>query len=92
VAFLVTDILCWMKASYFHPDQGNSFPRNGPLKSQLIPIVLTPSRNFYSALLGLSVGLISVHIRLCVKMRQDYFCAKERPIIAGDKRTNILTV
>lgn len=60
VASLVTDILCWMKASYFHLDQGNSFPRDGPSKSQLIAIVLTPSRNFYSASLGLNVGLISV--------------------------------
>lgn len=66
VAFLVTDILCWMKTGYFHPGRGNSFPSDGPFKSQLISVVLTPSRNFYLASLGLSVGLISVaHSSLC---------------------------
>lgn len=59
MAFLVTDILCWMKASYFRPGQGNSFPSDGPFKSQLISTALTPSRDFCSASLGLSVGLIS---------------------------------
>lgn len=66
MAFMVIDILWWTKASCFHPGHGNSFPMDCPSKSQLVSLALTPSRNFYSASLGLSVGLISVaHSSLC---------------------------
>lgn len=66
VAFLVTDLLCWTETSCFCPGQGNSFPRDGPSKNQLMAVVLTPSRNFYSVLSGLNGGLISIaHSSLC---------------------------
>lgn len=55
------DIFIQARAIVFHFPWGNS-----PFDSQLISIVLTPSRNFYLDLVGLSIGLISVaHSSLC---------------------------
>lgn len=55
-----------MEASYFGPGHRNNFPRNGPSKSHLVSILLTPSRDFYPALFGLNAGLISAaHSSLC---------------------------
>lgn len=54
-----------MQARYFGPDDGNSFPRNGPFKSHLLSIV-SPSRDFYPVLFGLNAGLSSAaHSSLC---------------------------
>lgn len=70
---------------------GQCFPKGWSIPGLVTMHCIDSFKEFLFGFVGAECWF-DLHIHLCVKMRQDYFCAKERPVIAGDKRTNILTV